>query len=165
MSIVKVETSDLGKGRTHTFMSVAYKRLGIELNIDMTGPEGVSKTFPAPLVRFLESLAESDAGPTVNRSSKWKALSDKTIAAHPFCSVCGTTTKKDLVVHHIEPVWVNHERELDPTNHIVLCENSTVLPGFACHLNLGHLGNFRLWNPRIAEVAEAISKQLKAGAK
>jgi len=78
------------------------------------------------------------------------------IDAHPYCSLCGNKNRAVLVCHHVEPVWVNPERELDETNIIVLCEKSEVLPGFSCHLSGGHLGSFRLWNPRIREVCEDV---------
>lgn len=48
-------------------------------------------------------------------------------------------------VHHVVPFHVDPSRELDPSNLMTLCEAKKY--GINCHLLVGHLGNWRRWNP------------------
>ena len=155
------DTNALAGGRSHVSMCFDYPKLGAEVAIDIQCPAGVAKDLPKPLIDFMLALGQSNVGPSPKRSSKWPALLKLTIDAHPYCAVCGNKNKKSLIAHHITPVWVDSSKELDPGNLIVLCENSDKLPGFNCHLTMGRMGNYRLWNPRIHEVVEQISKQMK----
>jgi hypothetical protein len=66
------------------------------------------------------------------RSPKWPEFRQMCIQAQPWCSACGRTTC--LEVHHIAPVHLHLDLELDEGNVIVLCENA-VLP---CHYTFGH---------------------------
>ena len=79
----------------------------------------------------------------LKRSGQWPAVRDEHLQQHPKCACCGGTKK--LRVHHIEPFHVNPNRELDPRNLITLCEAKKY--GINCHLFLGHLGNWKRWNP------------------
>jgi len=156
MAINYHDVTPLGGDRKHVSIGLEYTKLKTEIALDIQCPSKIAESLPKPLIAFLEGLAASDAGPTVKRSSKWPKFMKGLIDAQPYCSLCGNKNKATLVCHHIEPVWVNPERELDETNIIVLCEKSELLGGLNCHLTAAHLGNFRLWNPRIREVCEDI---------
>lgn len=74
------------------------------------------------------------------RSPKWKKIRQEFIKNHPVCAGCGST--KDLEVHHIEPVHINPNRELDSSNLITLCDKY-------CHFAIGHLMNYKSYNPNV----------------
>jgi hypothetical protein len=62
---------------------------------------------------------------------------------------CSTT--KNLEVHHIEPVHVNPDRELDSYNLITLCET----PSAFCHYIFGHLSiSWYKWDPDVIKNVE-----------
>lgn len=79
------------------------------------------------------------------RSPQWHGVQQAHLAANPRCVCCGGTN--DLRVHHIEPFHLRPDLELDPQNLITLCESKRF--GINCHLLLGHLGNWRRWNPLV----------------
>ena len=87
-----------------------------------------------------------DVGVSVKRSPKWEKLEREFKEAHPTCAACGSSNR--LNVHHIEPFHIKPELELDPNNLITLCMDKN-----ECHLQLGHLGNFKLYNLQIKEDA------------
>jgi|LakMenEpi03Aug12_release.lakeMendotaPanAssembly.Ray.scaffolds.fasta_scaffold02373_3 hypothetical protein len=71
-----------------------------------------------------------------SRSSKWTNVRKQHLTENNSCCGCG---KKDkLEVHHIEPVHVNSNRELDPSNLVTLCKS--------CHFTIGHLMDWSSWN-------------------
>lgn len=74
--------------------------------------------------------------PMVARSPLWDDARLVHLRREPECRACGT--KDSLEVHHVEPVHVRPERELDPTNLITFCRR--------CHLFVGHLGLWASWN-------------------
>jgi hypothetical protein len=76
------------------------------------------------------------------RSSKWRKLRQQHLSQFPTCAACGR--KDNLQVHHIEPVFKNPARELDPDNLITLCSKY-------CHLTIGHLMNYHSWNENVIE--------------
>lgn len=76
------------------------------------------------------------------RSSEWGSVRDVHLEEFGECAACGS--KKNLQVHHIKPFHLHPELELDPTNLITLCMDE-----WDCHLNLGHGGSFRAYNPNI----------------
>ena len=78
----------------------------------------------------------------VARSSKWKNLREDHLFKNLCCAACGRTLK--IEVHHIEPVHIKPDRELDPFNLITLCDSS-------CHLVFGHLMDYKSWNPSVIE--------------
>ena len=57
-------------------------------------------------------------------------------------------------IHHIKPVRVYPELELDESNLIALCDR--------CHFVLGHLGHERAWNPLVREEAARHLERVKA---
>ena len=97
-----------------------------------------------------------------SRSSKWPAVRDAWIKAHPACAACGSTGKpgKPVQAHHVIPFSVDAngdadgdgiKNELDPENLITLCVDG--VGGTNCHLMIGHSGNFKLHNPQVREDA------------
>jgi 5-methylcytosine-specific restriction enzyme A len=78
------------------------------------------------------------------RSPKWPAVRRKHLKLQPTCMACGTLM--NLEVHHIHPVHVYPDQELDPTNLITLCETPTNF----CHYIFGHLGlSWYKWDPSV----------------
>lgn len=71
-----------------------------------------------------------------NRSGLWPKLRTEFLQNNPSCAACGSTKK--LQVHHIEPVHICKDKELDITNLITLCKT--------CHFIFGHLMNWYSWN-------------------
>ena len=76
------------------------------------------------------------------RSSEWDEVRDAFVLKNPFCAACGSTKK--LQVHHILPFHLHPELELDLKNLIVLCMDVN-----ECHLEIGHGGSFRHYNPQV----------------
>jgi 5-methylcytosine-specific restriction endonuclease McrA len=85
------------------------------------------------------------------RSPKWKSLRNDHLKEQPECQACGKDY--DLEVHHIVPVHVAEELELDPENLITLCSK--------CHLVFGHLYSYKSWNQYVVKDAEAFFKKVK----
>ena len=78
------------------------------------------------------------------RDPRWKTVRAKHLADHPTCEACG---EDEVEVHHIVPVEVIPERELDPANLITLCDRH------GCHFAFGHLYDWRAWNPQVRKDA------------
>lgn len=76
------------------------------------------------------------------RSPKWKKVREQHLLEHPYCSACGRSLKVE--VHHIEPVHLNPDRELDPTNLITLCDSP-------CHIVFGHFLDYKSWNINVVK--------------
>lgn len=72
-----------------------------------------------------------------NRSPRWPKVRAAHLIENPSCAACGKSDRLDI--HHIEPVHIRPERELDPDNLITLCSNN-------CHIIFGHLMNYKSWN-------------------
>lgn len=89
---------------------------------------------------------------TRRRSPKWSTFRKNVLGKRPKCAACGRTEFVEL--HHIQPYHLRPELELDITNVVPLCEGI----GAGCHLLLGHLGDYRSWNPDIATWLPAFSK-------
>lgn len=87
-----------------------------------------------------------------NRSPKWSSLRKKYLNSNPACAVCGSTIKPE--VHHIVPVHIDPNKELDEDNLITLCDKY-------CHFIFGHLMNYRSWNPNILKDARYYCSQIK----
>jgi len=82
------------------------------------------------------------------RNSKWSVVRKLHKAQNPYCAAC---LGLKIDVHHVKPVHVFPWLELDLGNLISLCHKH-------CHLILGHLGNWKLWNPRVRQVARVLHK-------
>lgn len=74
------------------------------------------------------------------RSPKWPNLRKEHLEKNPNCIACGRNKKVE--VHHIEPVHINPDRELDPENLATLCDNP-------CHILFGHLMNYKSYNKNV----------------
>lgn len=85
------------------------------------------------------------------RSPKWRTVRQDHLRANARCAACGRT--RDLEVHHIKPVHLFPELELDPNNLITLCSNS-------CHILFGHLMDFKSWNPIVRQDCESFEKKI-----
>lgn len=90
-----------------------------------------------------------------NRSSRWPTVRKAWLKDHSTCAACGGTYC--LQVHHKEPFHLHPEKELDMKNFITLCECG---PGDH-HLNLGHLGNWKSFNPHVEADAAQFAKRVK----
>lgn len=86
------------------------------------------------------------------RSPKWKEVRKLHLQKQPACMVCNST--KNLEVHHIVPVHVDAERELDETNLITLCDKY-------CHFVFGHLMNWKSWNVEIFRDCDVFNKKIR----
>src|SRR5271168_1867215 len=89
------------------------------------------------------------------RSGKWPTLRKKFLLANPTCAVCGGKDK--LEVHHKFPYHLDKTRELNEDNLIVLCETA---PHF-CHINYGHLGSYKSFNPDVVVDAKIWNEKIK----
>lgn len=100
-----------------------------------------------PMIRWLKNLFVPDVPLRVEcvRSSKWPEVRLEHLAISPACAVCGV--RKNVVPHHIKPVHLFPELELETGNLITLCEG----PGVNCHLLFGHLNDWRGYNPDVLE--------------
>lgn len=87
-----------------------------------------------------------------SRSPKWSVIRKQFLQDNPCCAACGDCRK--LEVHHIEPVHINPDRELDITNLITLCDSP-------CHLVFGHLMNYKSWNSNVIEDCKKYLSQIK----
>jgi hypothetical protein len=109
------------------------------------------------IVKHLIDAAQGKHPLTAKRSSKWPTVRKHHLEQHPACEVCGGTEK--LEVHHKRPFHLLPELELDPANLITLCEANH--GGLNCHLAIGHLGNFKAFNPTVADDAAAWRQKIE----
>lgn len=71
------------------------------------------------------------------RSSRWNTVRKLHLANNNYCVACG---KKDkLEVHHIKPVHLFPDLELELDNLVTLCADP-------CHILFGHLMHFKSYN-------------------
>ena len=91
------------------------------------------------------------------RSPKWKRFAKDYLSAHPTCEMTGTTKK--VRPHHILPVHLYPELELDPEN--VMSLSDAKIGGVKPHLFCGHLGFFGAYNPNVREDAQIWLKKIK----
>lgn len=101
------------------------------------------------LLRFFNNIYSFEI---YKRSSKWRSVREIHLSKNRVCAACGRD--KDLDVHHIEPVYIKPERELDPTNLITLCADP-------CHLVFGHLMNYKRWNIDVIEDCASYYSKIK----
>lgn len=109
------------------------------------------------ILKFIKDRMQGKAEKGQRRSSKWKDIRATHLKEHPECEVCGRKT--ELEVHHIIPFSIAPDKELDPENLITLCESKK--NGLNCHLLIGHLGNYRRFNPNVK--ADALEWRVKLG--
>lgn len=112
----------------------------------------IAGAIVAPLLRVVNNIGKPSRG----RSPRWRAVRKAYLKAHPTCESCGGT--RMLEVHHRKPFNLFPELELDPTNLITLCEH----PARNCHYAVGHLMNWRAWNPVVHDLAGHFMAAMKA---
>jgi len=100
------------------------------------------------IVKHLKDVWQGKAKLLTKRSSKWPTIRKTFLQTHNTCAACGGA--ENLEVHHIEPFHENPALELDFNNFIVLCDKAGKEN---CHLEIGHLGNFKNKNPNVKEDA------------
>ena len=105
-------------------------------------------------LQFVKDRLSGKALKGQRRSSKWSKVRGAHLEKHPECEVCGRKTHVE--VHHVMPFSMFPDMELEPKNLITLCENKK--NGLNCHLFVGHLGNFKRFNPN----AKAMALQFRA---
>ena len=93
-------------------------------------------------LRVVHSVVREHAK-LITRSSRWPGARRAFLKTHTKCAACGSDVL--LQVHHMQPLHLKPELELDPKNFIVLCMGKN-----ECHLLLGHGDNFKKYNPYIA---------------
>lgn len=120
------------------------------------------------------TVAAKDHG--VDRSSKWNGVRKTFLKTSPYCAACKAPRGWKKLLHHgkaligLKPVQVHHQipfhlcvnlgrpdLELDLRNLISLCE-----AGEGHHLVLGHLNDFKSYNPHILEHAKHFQGKTKA---
>lgn len=120
------------------------------------------------------AVAAKDHG--IERSPHWGTERAKFLKTSPYCAACKAPTGWKKLLHSgktllgLKPVQVHHQipfhlcvnlgrpdLELDHRNLISLCE-----AGEAHHLVLGHLNDFKSYNPHIAEHAKHFCGKTKA---
>jgi len=88
----------------------------------------------------------------MRRSPKWASFARALVKKYGSCSAC--MSKKRLEVHHIEPFHLAPHRELDRDNAIVLCRR--------CHLLIGHMDDFQMFNPHVERDAAFLVSRIAA---
>lgn len=86
------------------------------------------------------------------RSPQWGDIRKQHLLKNNTCAACGRNKK--LEVHHIEPVHLNPEKELDLDNLITLCDDP-------CHFIFGHLMNYKSWNKDVLYDCEVYLNKVK----
>ena len=89
-----------------------------------------------------------------NIQDKWEEWRKQYIKKHKnemYCHVCGEKHKLEL--HHICPRHICPDKIFDENNIIVLCHS--------CHFRIGHLNNWDIWNPHVAEDSKLIYNLLQ----
>lgn len=90
------------------------------------------------------------------RSKSWRLIRKIWLEENPTCCICGS--KEKLEVHHIVPFHVDPSKELDMNNLATVCERKKF--GINCHLLVGHLGNYKRYNPNFRSSASFIRRWL-----
>ena len=89
------------------------------------------------------------------RSPKWRTVRNNFLQKNPCCQVCGST--ENLIAHHIIPVHIDKNKELDENNLMTLCQNKTM----NCHFIFGHLLNWTKINPDVIKDSKIWNDKLK----
>lgn len=98
----------------------------------------------------LRDLLQGKRPTDVKRSPQWPTVRNHYIKKFPTCAVCGGNKKVE--VHHKKPFHLFPELELVEDNLISLCESGA--NGITCHLFVGHLGNYKTFNPMVERDAK-----------
>lgn len=98
------------------------------------------------LKRFFYGIMEDRMFGAI-RSGKWPTLRTKWLKKNPLCEIC---RKKATDVHHIFPVFLFPQYELNEKNLASVCER--------CHIAFGHFYNYRLYNPEFKRDSQRIKQ-------
>jgi 5-methylcytosine-specific restriction endonuclease McrA len=82
------------------------------------------------------------------RSPEWRFIEKTKVKEVQQCEICGSN--KRLQVHHVKPFARFPELELEESNLVVLCMGPN-----ECHLQCGHGGSFRAYNPDVRKLIQA----------
>lgn len=93
--------------------------------------------------------------PKVLRSPLWAGVRRAHLRQNPTCACCGTY--EHCEVHHIKPVHIAPELELEPKNLVTLCAS----PSHNCHLWIGHLGSWLSWNTTVIRDASRMLSRIR----
>lgn len=104
----------------------------------------------------------------IKRSSQWSTKRAAHLKSNPYCAACDPPKGWRKLLHHgqqligLKPVQVHHifpfhtcivldrpDLELDDRNLITLCES-----GENHHILVGHLGDFKSYNPDVVKQAQ-----------
>jgi len=111
------------------------------------------------IIKTITDRVQGKALKGEKRSSDWTKVRKKFLVEHPKCFICGSNNK--IEVHHKVPFNLAPDLELNPDNLISLCENKKY--GINCHLLVGHLGNYKRFNPNIMIDATTWKLKLTGG--
>lgn len=95
--------------------------------------------------------------PKARRAPEWPKTRHWYLECEPRCAVCGST--ENLEVHHVVPYHIRPDLELSVMNLITLCESKK--QGINCHLFVGHLGDYKAFNPSVRLDAKTLSDRIK----
>ena len=109
------------------------------------------------IIKHVIHAAQGKHPMSARRSDHWPKVREEHLKANPRCAVCGGAEK--LEVHHKQPFHLHPDLELLPTNLITLCEANH--GGMNCHLAVGHLGNFKAFNPNVDSDAAMWYRKIK----
>ena len=82
------------------------------------------------------------------RHKWWNKLKQKYLQENPKCEWCGQDAD---TVHHIIPVHVNRDLEMEESNLMSLCDNRTR----KCHFIVAHYCHWVKYNDKIKEITES----------
>ncbi len=102
------------------------------------------------MLKAVKDLLQGKASLNNKRSPQWPTTRANYIKKFPTCAVCGGS--KNVEVHHKKPFHLYPELELVEANLISLCESGA--NGITCHLFVGHLGNYKTYNPMVERDAK-----------
>lgn len=86
------------------------------------------------------------------RSPRWTNVRKTHLSVNDYCLACGRKNK--LEVHHIKPVHIFPELELELSNLVTLCADP-------CHILFGHLMNFKSYNKDVIKDSTVYFNKVK----
>lgn len=78
------------------------------------------------------------------RSGEWYQVRLNHLGWFPACAACNS--RNNLEVHHEIPFSIDPKKELCPENLITLCSH--------CHLVIGHLRDYQIYNDNVRKDAK-----------
>src|ERR1044072_9650298 len=103
------------------------------------------------LINLLSNVLLPEKTFGIKRSTKWRNIRDSFLKDNPHCSFCDTV--KDLQVHHVLPVHLYPQLELEIPNLMTLCPH--------CHFIIGHFCNWYSYNITVREDCEKFRERVK----